>query len=193
MSTAAPESKAGALTWTISVPLLNSPVVVRQTAGVLAVTFILVSLLVGAIFALDGDWAGMLPTLGLIALIHAGLWAVAVLVMAVLYRNRMTMRFHLDKRGASSEIVDRRAERTARMATVLGLATANFGAAGAGLLARSGARSFVSWRSVSRVRFDEHRCTIYLMGRWHTRAALFCTPENYPQAKRMVEKLCLPG
>ncbi len=186
------DSKFTSLSWTISVPLLNSPVVLRQTAGVLAITFVLVSLLVSTIFAVDGDWSGIPVVICVIGLIHLGFVVVALLVMALFYRNRMNMRFHLDKRGVNSEVIDRRAANASKWAIILGLFTGNFSAAGAGMLARSGSRSFVSWRNVNRLRFDERRHTIYLMGRWHTKAALFCSPEIYPQAKKMVEELCSP-
>lgn len=180
------------LSWTIPVPLLNSPVVVRQTAGVLVVTFFLVSLLVSVIFALDGDWAAIPHVIGIIGLITLGLGVLALLAMLLLYGNRMHMQFHLDKRGAHSIIIDQRAAKTSRLAVLLGLATGNFTAAGAGMLTHSRSRDSVSWKSIRRFRFDERRQTIYLMGRFHTKAALFCPPEIYPQARSLVEQLCSP-
>ena len=173
-------------------PLLNSPVVVRQTAGVLTATFALMSLLLTIIFAIEGDWAGIPPTLAVIGLVHLALGVGAILVMAIFFGNRMAMRFRLDKHGATSEIIEKKAEKASRLAVLFGLATGNFTVAGAGMLARSGARSFVSWHRVLSFRFDERRHTIYLMGRWRVKAALFCTPEIYPDAKGAVEKLCSP-
>ena len=61
------------MTWTVDVSLLGSPVVLRQTAGVFLVTFAVVSLFACGLFAVEGDWAGILPTLGVLALVHVGL------------------------------------------------------------------------------------------------------------------------
>ena len=58
------------------------------------------------------------------------------------------------------------------------------------MLARSGASSFVPWKAVQRVRCDEARHTIHLEGGWRTRAALFCTPQNYHLARNWALRMC---
>jgi len=180
------------LSWTVDVSLLGSPVVLRQTGGVLLVTFLLVSLLFSSIFALQGDWAGIVPTLGVLALVHLGLALGALAVMVLYFGNRIGMGFTVDARGVLSQVHESRAHKAAQLATVLGLATGNFSAAGAGMLARSGASSFVPWTAVRRVRCDEARHTIHLEGGWRTRAALFCTPQSYPLARAWALQMC-PG
>ena len=178
------------LSWTIDVSLLGSPVVLRQTGGVLLLTFVLVSLLVGSIFGLEGDWAGIIPTLGVLALVHLGLALGALAVMVLYFGNRIGMAFTVDKRGVLSQVQESKAHKAAQLATLLGLATGNYSAAGAGMLARSGATSFVPWKAVQRVRYDDARHTIYLENGWRTRAALFCTAQSYPLARAWVQRMC---
>lgn len=178
------------LHWTLDVSLLGSPVVLRQTAGVFLVTFMLLSLLVSAIFALEGDWGGILPSLAVLAAVHLGLVVGALAVMVLYFGNRIAMSFTLDARGVLSEVQEPRARKAAQLATLLGLATGNFSVAGAGLLARSGARSFVPWKQVERVRCDDARQTLYLANGWRTVAAVFCTQQTYPEARAWVERMC---
>lgn len=180
------------LCWALDVSLLGSPVVLRQTAGVFLVTFVLLSLFVSTLFALEGNWAGLWPSLGVLAAVHLGLVAGALGVMVLYFGNRIAMAFTLDARGVLSEVQEPRARKAAQLATLLGLATGNVSAAGAGLLACSGARSFVPWKQVERVRFDDARRTIYLTRGWRTLAALFCTEQSYPEARAWVERVCKP-
>ncbi len=178
--------------WRLHVPLLNSPVILHQTAGVLIVSFLLQSLLISTIFIVEGNWAGVLKTLVIIGLVHLGLAAGALLVMILFFGNRVEMHFRLDGRGALSEVIEARANRAAQLAVLMGLASGSFGAAGAGVLAQTGARSFVAWKRVRRLAFDERRHTIYLMNSWHVMGALFCSPDNYSEASTWVQNHC-PG
>jgi len=109
--------------WRLHVPLLNSPVILRQTAGVLIISFLLQSLLISTIFIVEGSWAGVLKTLVIIGLVHLGLAAGALLVMILFFGNRVEMHFRLDRRGALSEVVEARANRAAQLAVLMGLVT----------------------------------------------------------------------
>lgn len=183
-------SSGESLHWILDVSLLGSPIVLRQTATVFLVTFVLISILVSAIFALEGDSRGILPTLAVLAAVHLGLLLGALAVMVLYFGNRIAMAFTLDVRGVLAEVQESNAHKAAQLATLLGLATGNFSVAGAGMLARSGARSFVPWKHVQRVHFDDARQTIYLANGWRTLAALFCTAEAYPEARAWVERMC---
>lgn len=185
-----PDASA-AISWSIDVSLLGSPIVYRQLCGVLGLSFLLLALLVVVIFSLEGNWDGLIVSLGVVALVFVGLLVLAVFVIVVLFGNRIGMRFILDARGATSTITDSRAKNVARMATLLGLLTGNPSVAGAGVLAQTGASSFVAWRRVQRVHYDDRRQTIYLKSSWRVLAALFCSRENYAEAKARVSSSCL--
>lgn len=178
------------LTWERRVPLINSPVILRQLGAVWLISFLLLSLLLSGIFALEGDWSGIPPTLTVLALVHGGLFLGSLAVMLLYFGNRIAMAFSLDKRGAHAAILEKRARRANQLATLMGLATGNLAVAGAGMLANSGARSFIPWKQVKRLSFDERHHTIHLCNEWRTLSALFCTPENYAAAKVLVKSRC---
>lgn len=175
-----------AQSWDICVPLLTTPIILRQTVGVFGVTFILISVFLCALFAWEGNWQDMLPSLTVVALVHLGLVGLSLLVMALYFGNRITMRFAVDRRGIASEVREERSQRAAKLAVIMGLATGNFSAAGAGMLATTGARSFVPWTRVDTFRFDDRRRTVYLCRGWRTLAAVFCDETNYPAVKAFV-------
>lgn len=175
-----------ALSWDIRVPLLTTPIVLRQTLGVFGVTFILVSSFVCALFAWEGNWLGLWSSLAVVALVHLGLVCLSLLIMALYFGNQIAMRFALDQRGTVSEVHDVLSRRAAKLAVILGLATGNFSAAGAGVLATTGARSFVPWSRVDTLRFNDRRRTVYLRRGWRTLAAIFCDEANYPAVKVFV-------
>ena len=181
---------AEGLSWAIKVSLLGTPIVRRQLSGVLGLSFLFVALLLTLIFALDGTWEGLLLTLGVVVLVYLMLSVLALLVILVFFGNRIGMQFSLDSSGARSLITESRAEKAAQLALLLGLLTGNFAVAGAGALARSGAHSFVAWKRVERVEFDDMRRTLYLRDSWHTLAALFCNEENYAEAKAWALSRC---
>ena len=88
-----------------------------------------------------------------------------------------------------SEVQESKAHKAAQLAALLVLATGNFGMAG-DMLARSSACSFVPWKHVQRVRFDDARQTIYLANGWRILGARFCTAQAYPEARAWVERMC---
>ena len=171
------------LSWDIRVSLLTTPIVLRQTLGVFALTFVLISAFVCALFTWEGNWPGLLASLGVVALVHLGLVALSLLTMLFYFGNRIAMHFSVDQRGATSQVRDVRSQKAAKLAVILGLATGNFGAAGAGMLATTGASSFVSWSRIDSLRFDDRRRTVYLRRGWRNLAALFCDEANYPAVK----------
>lgn len=178
------------VSWSIAVPLLFTPIVLRQLAATLGLSFVFVATLLALIFIFEGNWEGLLATLTVIGQVYLGLTALMLLAIVVFFGNSIGMRFTLDARGATSAIAESRAEKAARLAFLLGLLSGNFAVAGAGALARQGGRSFVAWHRVQRAEFDDRRRTIYLRDSWHTLAALFCPPEKYAEAKAWVSSRC---
>ena len=178
------------LHWTLEVSLLGNPVVLRQTAAVFLVAWVVLSLLLSALFALEGDFKGIGPTLAVLAAVHLALFLASLAVMVLYFGNRITMAFTLDERGVWSEVRSSRARKAARWAALLGLATGNVSAAGAGMLAHSGARSFVPWKAAGQLRCDDARHSFCLVSGWRTLATVFCTAQVYPDARAWALRLC---
>jgi len=178
------------VSWNIAVPLLGTPIVLRQLAATLGLSFVFVATLLALIFIFEGNWEGLLATLTVVGQIYLGLTVLMLLTVVLFFGNRIGMRFTLDARGATSAITESRAEKAARLALLLGLLSGNLAVAGAGALARQGGHNFVAWHRIQQAEFDDRHRTIYLRDSWHTLAALFCPPEVYAEAKAWVTSQC---
>lgn len=167
------------LTWEQRVSLLGQPILLRSYAIALAATAIVAGGLMAFILAASGEAESIPPLLGMMGLVLLGLALLFLLVALVFFGNRMTQRFTLDRRGVSSEVVDRRARGAARLLILLGLLTGKMGAAGTGLIAANDRTRALLWSEVGRVRYDPRRHVVALGNSWRTVVILFCTAENY--------------
>ena len=87
---------------------------------------------------------------------------VGVLGMVLIYRNRMTMRFTLDKGGARAEILDRRAATVSTATIVLGALAGKPGAVGTGLIAKTTSDQRAAWKAIVKARFHPRWSAIAL-------------------------------
>lgn len=167
------------LNWEQRVSLLGQPILLRSYAIALGATALVVGGLMAFILAVSGESEGVLPLLGMLGLVLLGLAVLFLLVILLVFGNRMTQRFTLDARGVASEVVDRRARGAARLLILLGLLTGKAGAVGTGLIAAGDRTRALLWSEVGRVRYDPRRHVVALGNSWRTVVILFCTPQNY--------------
>lgn len=175
--------------WKVAVPLLNNPIVLRQTCAVCLISGLVVFIILSSIFMFEGNWSAIIDAALIATAISLGFILMAILVMLVIYGNSMTMEFTLDQRGVLSKVTAKRAKLIARLAFVLGLFSGRFTVAGAGLLAQVGATQLVRWKHVVHIRYDDRRYIIYLTNEWRTVAALFCLESNYLAVKARIEDI----
>ncbi|MCB6179261.1 hypothetical protein LHP98_14135 [Rhodobacter sp. Har01] len=168
-----------ALDWAVDVPLMTHPLMRANFVRLMLLTGLLMAALLGGLTAATGDTDAVLPLMGLVAAALAGLSVLFVLVALVVFGNRMHMRFVLDRRGARSEVIDRRAARANRAARVVGALAAAPGVAGAGILAEASKQQSIAWNAVARVRYYKSWNAIALSNSWRTLVTLYCTPANY--------------
>lgn len=167
------------IAWSIDVSLLGQP----SMLGAFAKVILLSSSLMGGLLIFlslvlgNRDMVG--PLLGLTA-ISAGVISVLLLfVVLAFFRNRMSMSYAVDARGARSAVDDRRARFGARAAIVAGVLGGKPGVAGAGLLAETSASQEIAWRAVRSVACSPRWRTVKLANAWRTVMVLYCLPENY--------------
>ena len=175
--------------WKVNVPLVNNPIVLRQTSAACLISGLVVFIILSSIFAFENNWSAIIDAAWIAAAISLGFSLMAVIVMLVIYGNRMAMEFTLDQRGVLSKVTAKRAKLIARLAFILGLLSGRFTVAGAGLLAQTGATQFVRWKQIVHTRYDDKRYIIYLANNWRTVAALFCLESNYLAVKQQVERM----
>ncbi len=172
--------------------LLGQPILLRQLLLVAGLSGLIMALLMSFLLAVQGEWE-RIPTMLLISLCAAGgLALMMVLVILLVFGNRMRMRFALDEKGIAVEMVDRRAKRANRLAAMAGILGASPTTAGAGLSAMARESEFLTWRGIVEARYAPGRRSITLRNRWRTVAFLVCTPENYAQAEALVRAYLRP-
>ncbi|WP_417675099.1 hypothetical protein [Roseibium sp.] len=179
---------ADSLTWEIDVPLLTTPIVVRQTAFAILIPIVILIAFVGGLAWWDGYTDQIPGILGGMLVIGAGLMFLFALVSLLIFRNRMRMRFHLNDEGVESAVIDATARTGSTLAIAIGLLALKPGIAGSGLLAKSGSIRFVRWKDVRRIGVDERRHTVFLKSKYRVLAALFCTPEVFQNVRAQVAK-----
>ncbi|NJL07869.1 MAG: hypothetical protein HC900_06090, partial [Methylacidiphilales bacterium] len=106
--------------WEIDVPVVTHPLMLASYAKLFALTALLMGGLLSFLMAVSGSPDAILMMLAISAGISFALFVVGVLAMAVIYRNRMSMRFTLDRKGARAETIDRRASAVSTATIVLG-------------------------------------------------------------------------
>ena len=178
------------LCWVAEVPLVTNPVVLRALAITLGLAYLLVAGIFAAVLASDG-WLDRLPrVLGAMAVGFGLVALLCLLVMLVVFRNRMRLRFVLDDTGFSTFIVDRRAQVAGSLAVFAGGLSGNDTLAGAGLVQKAGPPEHTPWARVGGARFDPARHRILLTARgWWPVGAIQCDAESYPAVAARVREM----
>lgn len=180
-----PKQASAALTWVADVPLVTNPVILRAMVLVLGLAYLLITGIFAALLA-AGDHLERLAAFMLAMLIGFGaVAALLVLVMLVVFGNRMRCRFIIDDDGVSSLLVDRRAEIAGSLAVLTGAASV----AGAGLAAAGAQREYTRWSRVAGADYfpERHFIRLRAAGRWPV-GAIHCTAESYPAAAAKVRE-----
>jgi hypothetical protein len=169
--------------------LVTNPMVMRQMAFLLGVTWLVTSGLISFIFALDGQWQSIPKVLLVLLLIVGAFGLAAVLIMLVFFANRVRYRFTVNGKGVFVETVDRRARTANRLAVSMGALQGHLGTTGAGLIAVSREAEFYPWPEIARAFFHPGWHGISLSSGWRTLALLTCTPDNYAQVAAYVRQM----
>ena len=172
--------------WEVDVPLFSRRMLGQWTLAMLLSGMVFI-VIMGAIMLGTGE-IDTLPSLaGLGGLVTGGLWLLGLLIMAVLFRGRMRVRYTVDRQGVTYEMIDTRARKANRAAIVVGLLARDARTLGAGLLARSQERMSVRWSGAFRARHDPPRHHITLCNAWRPLLWIQCTPDNYPAVAAAVD------
>jgi hypothetical protein len=174
-----PESGDSRLVWEISVPLLGDKLVVGGLLRVFLIAAAISAGILTVIFAVQGEWESIGPIWLAFGLTGLGLFALGLVVILLVFGNRMHCRFSVDGNGIVFETVDRRARGGNRLLLMLGLLRGSAQATGAGLIAASQEQRSLRWRGAFRAEFLPRRNQIVLRNRWRRLLVVYATPENY--------------
>jgi hypothetical protein len=180
---------APGLQWEAEMGLVTNPMVMKQMAFLLGVTWLIMSGLISFIFALDGQWQSIPKVLLGLLLAVGALGLAVVLIMLVFFANRVRYRFTVNDKGVFVETVSRRARTANRLAVSMGALQGHLGTTGAGLIAVSREAEFYPWPEIARASYHPGWRGISLSSGWRTLALLTCTPDNYAQVAAYVRQM----
>jgi hypothetical protein len=176
----------GDTTWEIAVPLLNNRAMVGGILKAFGIAALLVGALMTVILGSQGDWDELPPLLLMFAAIFAGFIVLSLLVMAVVFRNRMRFRFTVSETGILFETIDKTVKAVNRLAIVAGVLGGSAQTTGTGLISASQETQEVRWEGAFRAEYRPRSRTIVLRNAWRQLMTVYCTPENYAEVAERI-------
>lgn len=177
--------KTANLTWETDLPLFSRRMLTQWTLAMLATALVMLVIL-GTVFAAQGEWDALPPTLAMIAAVTGGLWLLGLLIMAVMFRGKYRVRYTLSKNGILCETIDGLARKANRAAIVVGVLARSPQAVGAGLIGISRESEEVRWSGAFRAVEHPDEYVIMLRNGWRSLLWVQCTPENYAEVAAAV-------
>lgn len=176
-----------AIEWELGIPLLTN----RHVVGGLAKAFLggaaIVTLLVGLLLGVQGEWKAVPGLAALLFAIGGALLLAGLVVMGLAFGNRLRTRFTVDSDGVRLETVDRVARVGSRGSFLLGLALGSGAAAGAGLLAAVDEDQAVRWSGAFRAVPEPATHSIAFRNGWRTLLRLYCPEDRFEATSRIVQ------
>ncbi len=180
--------KESQLTWEIGIPLVTNPRMLKTVGLVVAMSVLVVLLLVGVVLASQGEWDDILALAKIFTLVGLGLHAVFLLVMGLVFGNRLRTRYTVDDEGIVQETVDKVGKVGSRLAVIAGILGRSPGTTGAGLIAMSNEIAALSWDGGFRVDAVPRRRLLVFRNAWRPIMEVYCTPENYGAVEAFVRE-----
>jgi hypothetical protein len=176
---AAVDAAHPAIEWEMRVPLATNRRILGDMALVFGLGAVIAFLFIAVVMGAQGEWRSLKPLAIAFGAGGAGFFVLGLLIMLVVFGNRMAMRFRVDAKGVVASTVDRRARIANRLAIVAGALARKPSVAGAGLIAAGTETMATRWAGVRRAVYEPSARRIGLRNRWRTVIVLYCTLENY--------------
>lgn len=174
------------LVWEIAVPLLNNRAVMSGVAKGFGFAGLIMSALLGFLFAMQREWEAILPMLAMTWGICLVLYLVGLASMAVVFRNRMRFRYTLSSDGVLMETVDATVKVVNRLTLAAGVLGGSPGTAGTGLIATSNESQAITWDGAFKARFNDRTRMVAMRNAWRTIFYVYCTAENYAEVSSAI-------
>jgi hypothetical protein len=179
-------AKTETLVWETDLPLFSRRMLVQWSLAMLA-TAVVMFVILGTVFAAQGEWDAMPPMLAMIGAVTGGLWLLGLIIMAVLFRGKYRVRYTLSNTGIVCETLDKVAKKTNRAAIVVGVLARSPQAVGAGLIGISRELEEVRWSGAFRAVPHPGENVIMLRNAWRSLLWVQCTPDNYAQVAAAID------
>ncbi len=167
------------VTWEADIPLLTNPLILKQLLLVTAGAGFIMAAILSLVFALTGE-AGEIPVMLMISFLTAAGFGLLLFLVALIYfGNRTRVRFSLSSSGVLWEARDKRVKSASRLAMVAGVLGGSLQAAGAGALAVTREKDYVSWKHIRSAEYNRRHLMIVLRNSWRPVMMIICLNENY--------------
>lgn len=180
-------AKTEPLVWETALPLFSRRML-GQWSLAMVITALVMLVILGTVFAAQGEWDVLPSILALTAACTGGLWLLGLIIMAVVFRGRFQVRYTLSDQELRYETIDTKARAANRLAIVAGALARSPQALGAGLIAKSQETMAVRWTGAFRADYDPARHHITLRNEWRPLLWVQCTPGNYAEVAAAVAR-----
>lgn len=170
---------ADALVWEIDVPLLNNAMITGALVKVFALSTAIGASILSLVFLTRGEYQSIATIWLALGAVGLGLILFALLIMLLVFGNRMHCRIRIDGKGVVFETIDRRARTGNRLLMLLGMLSGRPQAAGIGMLAASDEVRRLSWKGAFRAEYQPARFAVVLRNSWRRLLIVYATPDNY--------------
>lgn len=172
--------------WEIAVPLLTNRVILGGVFRAFGIAIVIMGSLLSLLLVVQGDFDVIGPIWLLSLACGAGLFVVALLVMLLVFRNRMRFRFSVSDQRVLAETIDTTARSANRIAVVAGLLAGAPGTTGAGLIATSQESQSASFTGAFHAEYRPRSRVVILRNRWRAILVVYCTEQNYAQVAESI-------
>ena len=183
------QNKKREIKWEIDIPLLNNKILIRQMIMVFFITYIIISVLMSTIFLVQGETESIPMLLLMFFLVCLGLFVLSILVMLLIFGNRMTLRFTVNDKGVLYEMVDKRGKKLTNLAIFSGVLSKKATTTGSGLIAKSREAVFINYKNIIKLVPKDKENVILLKNEWRTLLAIYCKEENYNEVKEFLNEI----
>ncbi len=185
---------ADSLVWEVEVPLLNNRMITGALVKVFALSAAIGASILSLVFLTRGEYQSIAMIWLAFGAVGLGLILLSLLIMLLVFGNRMHCRIRIDSRGVVFEIIDRRARSGNRLLLLLGLLSGRPQAAGVGMIAAADEVRSLSWSGAFRAEYQPDRLAVVLRNSWRRLLIVHATADNYPAvAARIRAELAAHG
>jgi hypothetical protein len=161
---------------------------IKTMALVTALSVLIPVVIMSLIFGSQGDWDQIGSLFQIFVLVGLGLFVMFILIMLIVFGNRMNTRYSISQKGILQETIDKVGVAGSRLALLAGILGRSPGTAGAGLIAMSQQAVTLDWKGGFILDPRPRRHMLILRNGWRPVMEVYCTPENYAQVEVLVRQ-----
>jgi hypothetical protein len=182
------KSEKPMLSWDIAFPLVTNWFFLADMLKVTSISCLIVFIIISLILIIQDSLDSIKTFAFMIGILFVFFNILFYLIALIFLNNHCHTLFIITKKGISWKMTDKRAKNANRIVTILGILAGKPGVAGSGMLASAGEEGFIDWKEIKKVKYHEKQRIISVMNNWRTVIRLYCTRENFQQARDIFKR-----